>query len=88
MAKGSDACKANPVALGLRDNISLAAVRLFEHLALRLQEVLYEANKFKTQYHFKYCWTKNGAIHLCKSDDSRAIRIKDVSDLIGIQRGS
>ena len=86
MAKRADANKANPTALGFRDNVSLTAVRVFEHLTPRLQEVLYEANKFKTQYHYKYCWAKNGAIYLRKSDDSRAIRIKDVSDLTGIQR--
>ena len=86
MAKRADANKANPTALGFRDNVSLTAVRVFEHLTPRLQEVLYEANKFKTQYHYKYCWAKNGTVYLRKSDDSRAIRIKDVSDLTGIQR--
>ena len=49
MAKRADANKANPTALGFRDNVSLTAVRVFEHLTPRLQEVLYEANKFKTQ---------------------------------------
>ena len=84
--KRADANKANPTALGFRDNVSLTAVRVFEHLTPRLQEVLYEANKFKTQYHYKYCWAKNGTVYLRKSDDSRATRIKDVSDLTGIQR--
>ena len=87
MAKRADANKANPTALGFRENVSLTAVRVFEHLTPRLQGVLYEANKFKTQFHFKYCWAKNGAIYLRKSDESRAIRIKDVSDLTGLQRG-
>ena len=85
MAKRADANKANPTALGF-GLVSLTAVKAFEHLTPRLQEVLYEANKLKTQYHYKYCWAKNGAVYLRKSDDSRAIRIKDVSDLNGIQR--
>ena len=87
MAKRADANKANPAALGFSENVSLTAVRVFEHLTPRLQGVLYEANKFKTQFHFKYCWAKNGAIYLRKSDESRAIRIKDVSDLTELQRG-
>ena len=82
MAKRADANKANPTAFGFRDNVSLTAVRVFEHLTPRLQEVLYEANKFKTQTQY---WAKNGAIYLRKSDDSRAIRIRDVSDLTRIQ---
>ena len=50
MTKRADANKANPTALGFRDNVSLIAVRVFEHLTPRLHEIPYEANKFKTQY--------------------------------------
>ena len=86
VAKRADAYKANPAALGFRDNVSLTAVRVFEHLTPRLQEVHYEANKFPSTI-TSIVWAKNGAIYLRKSDDSRAIRIKDVSDLTGIQSG-
>ena len=34
----------NPAALGFSENVSLTAVRVFEHLTPRLQGVLYEVN--------------------------------------------
>ena len=87
MARRSDACKVDPAALGFQDTQSLSAVRVFDHLTPRSQEILFEANKFKIQNHYKYCWSKNGAIYLRKEDESRAVRIKNVSDFQAIATG-
>ena len=42
-----DACKVDPCGLGSSVDVSLGAVRVFDHLSPRLQQVLFEAKKFK-----------------------------------------
>ena len=81
MARRKDACKPNPVNLGLPDRTSLSSVRLFDHLTPKIQNVFSEAKKFKTDHHFEFCWAKNSCVYLRKDRDSRVLKIKDVEDL-------
>ena len=53
----------------------------FSHLTPRLQELLYLAKSFKEQGSYKYCWAKDTAVFLRKSDSSRVIRLNTVQDL-------
>ena len=81
MARRKDACKSNPVNLGLPDQVSLSSVRLFDHLTPKMQIVFSEAKKFKSNHHFEFCWAKNSCVYLRKDRDSRVFKIKDVEDL-------
>ena len=51
------------------------------NLMPRLQELLYLAKSFKEQGSYKYCWDKDTAVFLRKSDSSRAIRLNTVQDI-------
>ena len=81
MAVRKDACKSNPVNLGLPDRVSLSSVRLFDHLTPKLQIVFSEAKNFKTNNHFEFCWAKNSCVYFRKDGESRVLKIKDVEDL-------
>ena len=56
-------------------------ISIFSHLTPRLQELLYLAKSFKEQGSYKYCWAKDNAVFLRKSDSSRVIRLNTVQDL-------
>ena len=47
----------------------------------RLQELLYLTKSWKEQGSYKYCWPKDIAVFLRKSDSSRVIRLNPVQDL-------
>ena len=81
MVLRKDACKSNPVNLGLPDSVSLSSVRLFDHLTPKMQIVFSEAKKFKTNNHFEFCWAKNSCVYLRKDRESRVLKIKDVEDI-------
>ncbi|PFX20950.1 hypothetical protein AWC38_SpisGene14570 [Stylophora pistillata] len=81
MARRKDACKPNPINLGLPDQTSLSSVRLFNHLTPKMQNVFSEAKTFKTNCHFEFCRAKNLFVYLPKDRDSRVLKIKDVEDL-------
>jgi len=76
-----DACKSNPVKLGLPDRVPLSSLRLFDHLTPKLQIVFTEAKNFKTNNHFEFCWAKNSCVYPRKDRESRVLKIKDVGDL-------
>ena len=76
-----DAGSINPPALGLPDQASLSENRIFDHLTLKMQSIPYEANKFKNQHHFQYCWAKNSVVYLRKDATARPIKIKGMDDL-------
>ena len=82
-----DACKLNPASVGLPEDASLSAVRIFDHLLPRMQTVLFEAKKFKEQHHYQYCWSKGCFVYLRKDPTSRAIKIKDLGDLLNLGSG-
>ena len=71
--------------LGFADHVSLAHLGLYDHLSPRLQSLLYEAKRVKVEQHFKFCWAKNGAVFLRKTDTSRIIKIKSMDDLTDLQ---
>lgn len=37
---------------------SITHIGIYDHLTPRLQNLLYEANRFKTANNYKYCWAK------------------------------
>ena len=37
---------------------SINQIGIYDHLIPRLQDLLYEAKRFKTANNYKYCWTK------------------------------
>ena len=78
----------NPSAVGFSEYVSLSAVRIFDHLTPRMQKVLFEAKRFKEQFHYQYCWSKGSFVYLRKDATSGAIKIKDIMDLHHLQDGS
>ena len=38
--------------------------QIYQHLTPRLQELLFEANRYKRDNHFKFCWVKNKIVCL------------------------
>ena len=71
-----------PVNFGLQsENDMHMRISIFSHLTPRLQELLYLAKTFKEQGSYKYCWAKDTAVFLRKSDSSRVIRLNTVQDL-------
>ena len=56
-------------------------ISIFSHLTPRLQELFYLAKSVKEQDNYKYCWAKDTAIYLRKSDDSRAIKLTSFQDI-------
>ncbi|XP_068756694.1 uncharacterized protein [Montipora capricornis] len=78
MNRRRDACKVDPNGLGFSEDVSLGAVRIFDHLSPRLQQVLYEAKKFKDRNNYQYCWAKDSVVYLRRDSESRPIKIKDL----------
>ena len=83
MNRRRDACKVDPSGLGFSEDVSLGAVRIFDHLSPRLQQVLFEAKKFKDRNNYQYCWAKDSVVYLRRDSESRPIKIKDLG---GLQR--
>ena len=88
MNQRRNASRVDPSAVGFSEDVSLSAVRIFDHLTPRMQKVLFEAKRFKEQFHYQYCWSKGSFVYLRKDATSRAIKIKDITDLHHLQDGS
>ena len=88
MNQRRNASRVDPSAVGFSEDVSLSAVRIFDHLTPRMQKVLFEAKRFKEQFHYEYCWSKGSFVYLRKDATSRAIKIKDITDLHHLQDGS
>ena len=71
-----------PSDLGLPDNITFERIGIYDHLTPKLQELLHSANNFKTQHGYKFCWARNAAIFLRKTETSRPIRLTKMDDLL------
>lgn len=56
-------------------------IGIYHHLTPRLQELLYEAKKFKFSKKYKYCWAKESVIYLRETEDSRVIKLYSKEDL-------
>ena len=83
MNRRRDACKVDPRRLGFSEDVSLSVVRIFDHLSPRLQQVLFEAKKFKDRNNCQYCWAKDSIVYLRRDNESRPIKIKDLGGLVG-----
>ena len=71
----------NPQQLGLSPGTHLNNLNIFEHLPPRLQELLFEANKYKQANNFKFCWTRNKAIYLRKSENDNVVKLVSLEQL-------
>ena len=69
-----------PTTFGLNPEDELK-ISIFSHLTPRLQELFYRAKSVKEQDNYKYCWAKDTAIYLRKSDNSRAIKLTSFQDI-------
>ena len=78
MNQRRNASRVDLSALSLSEDASLSAVRIFYHLTPRMQKVLFEAKRFKEQFHYQYCWSKGSFVYLRK----------DITDLHHLQNGS
>ena len=88
MNQRRNASRVDPSGVGFSEDVSLSALRIFDHLTPRMQKVLFEAKRFKEQFHYQYCWSKGSFVYLRKDATSRAIKIKDITDLHHLQDGS
>ena len=80
LSKRKNSNRLLPTNFGLQSENDLR-ISIFSHLTPRLQELLYLVKSFKEQGSYKYCWAKDTAIFLRKSDSSRVIRLNTVEDL-------
>ena len=81
MAARKQATNIHPSDLGFPDHVSFTNLGLYDHLSPRLQNLLYEAKKVKSAKDYRFCWSKNGAVFLRKSETSRIIKLKNLDDL-------
>ena len=63
-----------PEQLHLPSATKLDSLQIYQHLTPRLQELLFEANKYKRANNFKFCWVKNKIVCLrkCRRTDYQA----------------
>ena len=59
-------------------------INIFDHLTPRLQNLLYEAKRFKTTNGYKFCWAKNNQVYLRKLENAGLIRINTLQDLTNL----
>lgn len=64
-----------------RPRTELDNLQIYQHLTPRLQELLFEANKYKRENHFKFCWVKNKIVCLRKTENDQIIKLAKLQDL-------
>ena len=67
--------------LGLPADFDIGHINLYDHLTSRLQELLFESKKYKNANNFKFCWAKNGAVCLRKTETSTVIKLTSLDKL-------
>jgi nitrous oxide reductase accessory protein NosL len=70
-----------PEQLHLPSATKLDSLQIYQHLTPRLQELLFEANKYKRANNFKFCWVKNKIVCLRKSENEQSIKLTKLQDL-------
>lgn len=75
----------SPATFGLNSENELK-ILIFSPLTPRLEEQFYLAKSVKEQKNYKYCWAKDTAIYLRKSDDSRAIKRTSFQDIEALRQ--
>lgn len=81
MAKRNEVSNIAAAALDLPDSVDVTHISVYDHLTPRLQELLYECNRYKRDNNFRFCWAKNGVVYLRKSETSAVVRLKSIMDL-------
>jgi len=67
--------------LGFHESICIQGLAVFDHLTPRLQNLLFEAKKYKRSHDYQFCWAKNGAVFLRESPGSKIYKISTMEDL-------
>ena len=75
------ASQVNSTSIGLSAENELGRARIFDHLTLKKQNLLFETKKFKVRDHYQFFWAKNCTIYLRKDESSRVIKISDTDTL-------
>ena len=70
-----------PEQLHLPTATKLDNLQIYQHLTPCLQELLFEANKYKREIHFKFCWVKNKIVCLRKTENDQIIKLAKLQDL-------
>ena len=81
METRQSASQVNLSHVGLSADSVLDRVRIFDHLTLKKQHLLFEAKRFKEQNQYRFYWAKNSTIYLRKNEGSRPIKITDIGSL-------
>ena len=81
MAKRNEVSNIEAADLDFHDTVDVTHIGVYDHLTPRLQELLYESNRYKRDNNFKFCWAKNGVVYLRKSETSAVVRLKSITDL-------
>ena len=71
----------DPNVVGLLAEVYFSNAHIVDHLPPTTQELYAEAKKFKTRHQYTFCWSKNANIFLRRSEDSRIIKVRDLSFL-------
>ena len=66
--------------LGLSPEFNMDDIKIYDHLTPNLQQLLSEANKLKTSYHFQFIWVKNLDILARKPSSSQEFKLKCMAD--------
>ena len=82
MRRRREISKVIPSNVGLPDASTLSNAMIVDHLTPKVQSLFAEAKLAKDRFNYRYCWTKKGVVYLRKSEESRAIKIKDNSALL------
>ena len=82
MAHRNETSNLNPDDLDLSADFHTENIRIHEHLILRLQQLLSEANK----HQFQYVWVKNSEIWARKSSSSQVFKLKRMVDLDNLRQ--
>ena len=82
MALRNEVRNIDPIAVGLDVEADLSKALIIDHLSPKKQDLFLEAKKFRKNYKYAYCWAKNSIIYLRRSQESRPIKVKDVSVLL------
>ena len=71
----------DPKDVGVGDSAELSNFMVLDHLTPKVQELLAEAKKFKIQHNYAFCWVKGSVVYLLHTEDSLAIKVKDLRSL-------
>ena len=81
MSRRQEISRVDPKDVGLGDAADLSSSTLLEHLTPEVQELLAEAKKFNILHKYAICWVKRYVVYLQHTEDSRAIKVKDLRSL-------